>query len=343
MVDDGWPRHEKVVAAGKSGRALWMAAGPICAGERTDGVVSALTVKLAAVLAECSPRSGARALVASGLWHDHRTIQDCGRCFHGDPVHQWAGTSLTDDEYFFHDWCHWQLARRGKSDPIEQQRDLRRKDLSRNRRLCSAIRARDRDICRYCGVQTTWIPGDRKSPTSGTYDHIDPFDFGDGTPASDKGNSASKIVVACRKCNGEKKDRTPEQAGMTLLPVPTPESTRSAPIPAPTQAVDNSPVSDRISDRISGRFLTGPETGQKFPRVTREAGQGQNRARNGPETGQNGSDRFLTGPEPGQNGSGPDQGGAGPVQAGPGRAGQQAAAGGLLLPGHDEFTIKERP
>lgn len=66
------------------------------------------------------------------------------------------------------------------------------------------VRVRDGDACRYCGRVVKWY--DNKSDRGATLDHVDP----DG----------DELVVACRKCNGEKQDRTPEQAGMVLLSAP---------------------------------------------------------------------------------------------------------------------------
>lgn len=90
----------------------------------------------------------------------------------------------------------------------------------RNKRLhspsCAAMRAevkaRDRNLCRYCGVRVNWEA--RNSDVAGTYDHVDP----------DEDNTTENVVVACRRCNGRKRDRTPEQwiaddpaEGLTLL------------------------------------------------------------------------------------------------------------------------------
>jgi hypothetical protein len=80
----------------------------------------------------------------------------------------------------------------------------RDKDLKRNGELCRAIKARDRHLCRYCGDRVNWA--DKKGRLAGTYDHVDP----------DGDNSFHNVVVACKRCNGIKKDRTPEQAGMPL-------------------------------------------------------------------------------------------------------------------------------
>jgi 5-methylcytosine-specific restriction endonuclease McrA len=64
---------------------------------------------------------------------------------------------------------------------------------------------RDDGRCMYCGKQ---VPFD-----DFTFEHVIP---------QDQGGEANwlNIVVACLKCNGRKKNRTPEQAHMTLIRKP---------------------------------------------------------------------------------------------------------------------------
>ena len=98
-----------------------------------------------------------------------------------------------------------------------QTQDSRRIELVRDRALCEAIRRRDGDQCRYCGVSVNW--SDRRSRSGATYDHVDPRG----------GNTIDNVVIACHQCNIVKNARTPEQAGFVLRAIP--ESTpRSTPI-----------------------------------------------------------------------------------------------------------------
>ena len=96
------------------------------------------------------------------------------------------------------------------NDHVERSRWQRLKALHRDGELCRRIKTRDRNQCRYCGVRVDW--SDRNGPTGGTYDHVDP----------DGDNSELNVVVACRQCNGRKRDRTPDQwvaagpGGLTL-------------------------------------------------------------------------------------------------------------------------------
>lgn len=114
--------------------------------------------------------------------------------------------------------------------PVEVwQDDVLRFRWTRNNRLgkmpelCTAVKTRDRSLCRYCGIRVNWA--DKRGGNGATYDHIDP----------DGDNTRDNLAVACRRCNGRKKDRTPEQAGMPLLRPgsASPNAASDAPDPAP--------------------------------------------------------------------------------------------------------------
>lgn len=74
--------------------------------------------------------------------------------------------------------------------------------MHRRSSLCTktAIKARDK-VCAYCGGHAE------------TVDHIVPRSRGGAL-------TWENAVAACLKCNHRKADRTPEEAGMTLLIVP---------------------------------------------------------------------------------------------------------------------------
>ena len=266
-VDDQWADHPKVQAAGRDGRALWMVAGVKCSGLSSDGLVDGRMIKLYAAMADVQWRKAAALLVEAGLWHDRASASSCSRC---SVVATRVG--MADGDYLFHDWSDWQLLKAGKDDPIARQHDRRNKELRRNKGLCRQVRERDRDVCRYCGSLTRW-DGDRKSALSGTYDHVDPFGE----------NTLENVVVACRRCNGIKRDRTPEQADMILLTAPRPTRPDLAEI-QPDQAVITPDLPESL-----------------------EAGPGQV----GSDPGQVGSDRVGSGPGPGPGpGAGSDGGSA---------------------------------
>lgn len=246
-LDDQWAHHPKVRAAGRDGRALWVAAGAACAAVNSDGIVEALVVRDAAYLAEVSAKKATALLVECGLWHDAGTLASCRRC-------KDAYSKLPAGAFLFHDWAEYQLTKDQAKVPIERLRWNRRKALLRDRELCNAIVRRDRSRCRYCGQRVDFK--DRKGPLSGTYDHVDPDDF------SPTGNSFGNVVVACRKCNGDKKDRTPAEAGMALLPEPAPDlaPARSGSDPARSES-DRDQTGSGLHARVAregGRVGTGP-------------------------------------------------------------------------------------
>lgn len=112
-----------------------------------------------------------------------------------------------DGGYEVHDYLQWNDSR----EQVELARltAKQRMALFQNPKLRADIRARDGDRCRYCGRIVRW--NDRKGDLGGTYDHVQPY----------AGNAASNLVVCCRGCNASKRGRTPEQAGMTLLELPS--------------------------------------------------------------------------------------------------------------------------
>lgn len=104
------------------------------------------------------------------------------------------------------------------TDDVLRWRRARNKELHSPKceQLREKVRKRDRHLCRYCGQRVKW--GANNADHGATYDHVDP----------DEDNTLSNVVVACRRCNGRKKDRTPEQwiaedpaQGLSLLPAGT--------------------------------------------------------------------------------------------------------------------------
>jgi hypothetical protein len=72
-LDDQWLMHPKIRAAGRDGRALWIAGGLHCASHLTDGRIDKITADLLAKMAEVPAKTSAKSLVAAGLWIDHGT------------------------------------------------------------------------------------------------------------------------------------------------------------------------------------------------------------------------------------------------------------------------------
>lgn len=109
------------------------------------------------------------------------------------------------DTYALHNWYEY-AGKLNDRRAAQNKRSARNRTLYANYDVVHNIRSRDGDTCRYCGTTVRW--NDRKGLAGGTYDHVDPHGS----------NDASNVVVACRACNSRKGERTPESAGMALLP-----------------------------------------------------------------------------------------------------------------------------
>lgn len=183
-VDDHFHDHEKVRGIDPAAAGVWALAGSWCGQAKTDGFVPDHVVTRWTRRVQ----KVAGELVDRELWEPAQRGRE----------HGWQ----------FVNWCEWQPTREETDEPLERIRWRRKNALKKDRGLCEQIVERDRSMCRYCGVRVKWQ--DRRGAAGGTYDHVDP----------DGPNSLTNVVVACRKCNGRKKDRTPQEAGMELLPEP---------------------------------------------------------------------------------------------------------------------------
>lgn len=224
-VDDQFHDHGKLrkIDYDPAAIGLWTLAGSWCGSNRTDGFVPASVLRRWS----SSWKRLAGRLELAGLWEPAEVDGERGWVFH-----DWEDCNPNKDE---------------TTTDIGRLRWRRKNALSKNRELCEQIVARDRGLCRYCSVRVNWQ--DRRGKTGGTYDHVD--------PAGD--NSIGNVVVACRRCNGRKRDRTPEEAGMPLLPVPAPyqapESDQSQ-LPE-TEGASSDQASLRETGRESGRTRVG--------------------------------------------------------------------------------------
>jgi 5-methylcytosine-specific restriction endonuclease McrA len=156
---------------------LWQLGNLYCAASDLDGVFeqSKLPIVAMRLAAPAKLRRLAEDLVDAGLW------------------------TAQDGAYEIVGWLDDQPPADVWDDDVKRERHLRGKRLGRDRVLCEKIKRRDRNLCRYCGERVDWL--DRKGPFGGTYDHVDP----------DGENTYDNVVVACRACNTDKRDRTPEQ------------------------------------------------------------------------------------------------------------------------------------
>jgi HNH endonuclease len=105
-----------------------------------------------------------------------------------------------------HDYLQWNPTK--EVELANREYDRLRVALNRDPDIRVALRARDGDQCRYCGVAVKWT--DRKGPTGATYDHVAP-----------RGpDTLENIVVACRRCNSVKGNKSLEASGLLLRPIP---------------------------------------------------------------------------------------------------------------------------
>lgn len=187
-VDDAFYRHPKVRRLGKDrlpAIGLWQLAGTWCADNVITNVADGFVPDSQIELWDARHRYGKR-LVEVGLWERIEIIGEPG--------------------YLFHDWSDFNPTKV----EVAQRRieDWMRKDLYARPGLVSAIKERDGDICRYCGVTVKW--SDRRGQQGGTIDHLLPVSRGGQ-------NDRDNLVVACRRCNSIKGAKTPAEASMVLL------------------------------------------------------------------------------------------------------------------------------
>ena len=105
---------------------------------------------------------------------------------------------------FIHDW-HDYAGRLIESRQHQASQKRLHRELYNDKLLLAEVKQRDGDYCRYCHTKVSWA--DRKGRSGATYDFVVPSGV----------LNASNVVVACRACNAGKSNRTPEQAGYTLL------------------------------------------------------------------------------------------------------------------------------
>lgn len=161
----------------------------------------------------------------AGLLHERDSTCEClaGR--------SWPATGA---DYALHHYL--------KMNPTKAEHEVKRAKAAelRNRELLAAVRNRDRNCCRYCGVEVN--PFDRRGARGLVYDHVDP----------DIAAGAANLVVSCRACNSKKGPRSPEAAQMVLLPVPGAD-------PDPFAGSETDPPTRAARDR-TGR-ANGPRAG----------------------------------------------------------------------------------
>lgn len=196
-------RLEGVAAMG-----LWAMAGADCQrpGNIGDGVVKRVDLIRLLLNAPLVDQLAAM-LVEIGFWH--APGHECPRC---PPV--------AEGTFLYHDWFAIGY------DTAEQMRvnSSKRKELKDSEviarvwaRDCIDPKAPTIGRCRYCRVELK--RADRKSERRWHLDHVDP----------NKAFGPRNIALSCHTCNQKKGNRTPSEAGMTLLPPPRPEPDENSP------------------------------------------------------------------------------------------------------------------
>lgn len=183
-LDDSFADHPKIERAGPLAAWLHVAALCYCARHLTDGRIPRSKATRLADIPDAS--SQVLALIREGVWYED------------------------GDDYVIHDYLEYQPSRQ----QVMTDRGIarRRSAMNTDPELRAALKARDGNLCRYCGKRVNWR--DRKGQDGATYDHVIPVSAG-GT------ESVDNLVVACRDCNLRKGSRTLQDAGMTLLPAPS--------------------------------------------------------------------------------------------------------------------------
>jgi hypothetical protein len=180
-IPDRWLTDRRILRLSDAGHRLFVNALVWSVSNKTDGVLEPDDLPIIPHY-----RAGLEdKLVDAGLWLNHRS---------GWLIADFIETQTTKAE-------HEVLA-------YARFKSRERQALFKNPKLRKEIRDRDGDLCRYCGRTVDW--SDRRSGKGGTYDHVIP----------DGGSTLENLVVADRRCNAQKGRRTPEQAGMPLLPPP---------------------------------------------------------------------------------------------------------------------------
>lgn len=206
-IDDKLRTHAKWLAIDIFERALWFDASVWSAAYNSDGVIpehmlhhiGASALVPADQLDRCVTK-----LCRVGWWR-RRLKADGG----GWEIANWleyqpskAQVQRRVETESLHDWLHKSAV---------------------GKRVKAAVRRRDGDRCRYCGI-TCRTDGDRRSLERLTFDYVDPEFVFDRTTVLDPDQFAAVVaawVVACGYHNACKGRRTPDDAGMPLLPAHT--------------------------------------------------------------------------------------------------------------------------
>lgn len=260
---DDVARGETLRSAGKDAALLWFVAMRECARMDGDGLMSPLMVEDAAHLFRLKPGPTTARLVELGLWHNSDTARRCGPC------RDQPSKPVPEGYVLIHEWWEHLVDAKGKDDKVHRLLDQARRALRKTtvgQKVAAWVRQRDEQECQYCAIVTRWddVGQDRRSKDLGELDHVNPF-----LTTIEALNDPGNLVVACKGCNSDKKQRTPAQwaaAGGSLLRRSIEPNTDPAWV-----------ICDPISD--PGHAITD------LPRVARDSGPGTDPNRADPGSG----------------------------------------------------------
>lgn len=214
-VDDKITTHPKWLPLTLEAKSLWFHGLVWCGAHNNDGHLPEEAMPFIAFSASVPAHlldDAAARLVKARLWKRRAKRDGGGYEIAGFLEYQpskqqvrerQASDELADEMRALHDWLH-------KKAP--------------GKRVKKLILSRDGDRCRYCGEAVRVTPGDRRSPHRRTFDLIDPAARWDVDASALHDTELQKIadlwVVACGWCNSIKGKRTPDEAGIELLPPP---------------------------------------------------------------------------------------------------------------------------
>lgn len=107
--------------------------------------------------------------------------------------------------------------KRNPSKAEKARNDAQKRDLN-DPTLRTYVYERDGGCCRYCRSGPLKRQGMGRAKDHRRVPHLEHWD-----PDRDAGPDREGVVQACKGCNEFKGRRTPDEAGIVLLPVPTPE------------------------------------------------------------------------------------------------------------------------
>ncbi len=229
-LDDGWWHNHKVQALSRAARGLLADVLSYCGDAKKDGYIPTFALSQL----RCSAQDADfRALIRAGLIH--RSTDTCVCLTKRDFV--WPGKG-----YVVHDWLDYNPSR----DENEVER-AKRAEL-RDSALRAAVRARDLSRCRYCARQLNPKARNGSDDVKETLDHVDPLIAA----------GADNLVLACKSCNSAKRNRTPEQALMPVIPLTEIRALHFAELGEPDP--DLAPIQNEIQNEVAdapGRVGTG--------------------------------------------------------------------------------------